>query len=154
VLSGPLLTSRPGAGDILRLRYLTCQRCGLKVKSEEKLAVPWDEGDLIAQVTALLPEGQAVALREQGITELPLAWLNAILKRHGLVIHASKARDAQRVVACTTQDGRVEPYGLFELRRIQSQAPGRTNGRRRQGREPQSNDREPEASVSGVTMAL
>jgi hypothetical protein len=127
-------TSRRGEGDILRLRYLACRRCGLKVRSEERLAVPWDEGDLVAQVKALLPEGQAVALREQGITELPLARLSAILTRHGYVIHATNDGDPQRVVACTNQDGRVEQYGLFELQQIWPRASGRTNGRRRQGR--------------------
>jgi hypothetical protein len=127
-------TSRPGAGEILRLRYLTCKTCGLKVRSEERLAVPWDEGDLVAQVKALLPEGQTVALRKQGITELPLHRLNAILTRHGYIIHATKGRDPRRVVACTADDGRVEPYGLFELRPIPPRASGRTNGRRRHGR--------------------
>jgi hypothetical protein len=47
-------TSRPGGGEILRVRYLVCRRCGLRVKSEERLAVPWDETDLVAQVKALL----------------------------------------------------------------------------------------------------
>jgi hypothetical protein len=65
-------TSRPGAGEILRLRYPTCRRCGLKVRSEERLAVPWDVGDLVTLLKALLPEGRAVALRDKGITELPL----------------------------------------------------------------------------------
>jgi hypothetical protein len=104
------------------------------VRSEEKLAVPWDEDDLVAQVKALLPEGQAVALREQGITELPLARLNTILKRHGLVIHAAKGGDPKRFVACTVCDGRVEPYGLFALRSMPPRASGRMNGRRRHGR--------------------
>ena len=79
-------TSRPGDGEILRLRHLTCRHCGLKVRSEERLAVPWDERDLVTLIKALLPKGQAVVLREQGITELSLARLNAILKRHGYVI--------------------------------------------------------------------
>ncbi len=47
------------------------------MKTEERLAVPWDEGDLVTQVKAWLPEGPAVALHNQGITELPLARLNA-----------------------------------------------------------------------------
>jgi hypothetical protein len=92
------------------------------VRSEEKLAVPWDEGDLVAQVKALLPEGQPVALREQGITELPLQRLNAILTRHGYVIHATKGGDPKRFVACTDQDGQVEQYGLFALRPMPPQA--------------------------------
>ena len=31
--------------------------CGLKVKTEERLVVPWNEGNLITQVQALLPGG-------------------------------------------------------------------------------------------------
>ena len=72
-------TTWPGHDDVVRMRYLTCRRCGLKVKTEERLAVPWDAEDLVAQVKALLPEGQAVALWDKGITELPLARLNARL---------------------------------------------------------------------------
>jgi hypothetical protein len=30
--------------------------CGLKVKTKERLAVPWDAEDLVDQVKALLPE--------------------------------------------------------------------------------------------------
>jgi hypothetical protein len=118
------------------VRYLTCRRCGLKVKTEERLAVPRDEGNLVAQVKALLPEWQAVALRDQGITELPLARLNMILSRNGCVIHATKGGDSKRFGACTAQDGRVEQYGLFELRQMQPRAPRRTSGRRRQGNSP------------------
>jgi hypothetical protein len=33
-------TSRPGDDDVVRIRYLICRRCGLKVKTEERLAVP------------------------------------------------------------------------------------------------------------------
>ena len=43
--------------------------CGLKVKTEERLVVPWNEGNLITQVQALLPEGQAVAQWDKSITE-------------------------------------------------------------------------------------
>jgi hypothetical protein len=53
--------------------------------------VPWDERNLVDQVKALLPEGQAVVLRDNGITELPLARLNARLGPEGYVIHASTA---------------------------------------------------------------
>jgi hypothetical protein len=100
------------------MRYLTCRRCGLKVKTEERLAVPWDEADLVDQVKALLPEGQAVALRDKGIFELPLAALNARLVPRGYVIRASKGGDAKQMVACTGEDGGVERFGLFELRPI------------------------------------
>jgi hypothetical protein len=117
-------TSRPGEGDIVRVRYLTCRHCGLKVKTEERLAVPWDEPALVAQVKALLPEGQAVALRDNGITELPLARLNARLAPRGYVIHASKGRDPKRYVACRDKDGRLEQYGQFELRPLLTAAQG------------------------------
>src|SRR5882672_6345985 len=91
-------TTRPGHDDVVRMRYLTCRRCGLKVKTEERLAVPWDVEDLVDQVKALLPEGQVVALRDKGITELPLMRLNAQLAPQGYVIHASKGRDRARLV--------------------------------------------------------
>jgi len=111
-------TTRPGHDDVVRMRYLTCRRCGLKVKTEERLAVPWDVGDLVDQVKALLPEGQAIALRDKGITELPLARLNARLLPYGYVIHASTGHDPKELVACTGEDGRVERFGLFKLRRL------------------------------------
>jgi hypothetical protein len=67
-------------------------------------------------VKALLPEGQAVALQDKGITELPLARLNAQLAPHGYVIHVTKGRDPKELVACTGEDGQVEQFGRFELR--------------------------------------
>jgi hypothetical protein len=126
-------TTRPGQDDVVRMRYLTCRRCGLKVKTEERLAVPWDGKDLVDHLKALLPEGQAVALRDKGITELPLARLNARLASQGYVIHARKGRDRTRLVACMDHDGKVTPYGVFELRPIAPEAPGRTNGTRGEG---------------------
>jgi hypothetical protein len=121
-------TTRPGHDDVVRMRYLTCRRCGLKVKTEERLAVPWDEADLVDQVKAWLPEGQAVVLRDKGITELPLGRLNARLAPHGYVIHASKGRDRTCLVACMDQDGKVTPYGVFELWPMLPEVAGRTNG--------------------------
>src|SRR5882724_11947639 len=117
-------TTRPGHEDIVRMRYLTCRRYGLKVKTHERLAVPWDAEDLVDQVKALLPEGQAVALRDKGITELPLAWLNARLACYGYIIHASKSQDAKHLVTCTGEVGRVEQFGLFEFRRMSPASPG------------------------------
>ena len=126
--------SHPGADDVLRVRYMTCRRCGLRVKSEEQLAVPWDARDLVALVQGLLPEGQPVYLRDRGIMELPLHGLNIRLARHGLMIHAAKVRDAKRFVACMDKDGRMERFGLFELRQLPPESPARTNGRRRKGK--------------------
>jgi hypothetical protein len=102
-------TTRPGHEDVVRMRYLTCRRCGLKVKTEERLAVPWEAADLVAQVQAWLPEGQAVALRDNGLTELPLARLKARLAPQGYVIRARKGRDRTRQVACLEHEGRVTP---------------------------------------------
>ncbi|MGH8057661.1 MAG: hypothetical protein ACREOH_10580 [Candidatus Entotheonellia bacterium] len=65
-----------------------------------------------------MPEGQQVYLRDRGIGTFPLAAVNAILEPLRYVIHATKARDRQRAVACMDRHGRVEPYGLFELRPI------------------------------------
>jgi hypothetical protein len=116
-------TTRRGDADVVRMRYLTCRRCGLKVKTEERLAVPWDAGDLVDQVKALLPEGQTVALWDKGITELPLARLNAWLATHGYMIHARTGQDHTRLVACMDHDGRVRSYGVFELRPMSPEAP-------------------------------
>jgi hypothetical protein len=127
-------TTRRGQNDIVRMRYLTCRRCRLKVKTHEQLAVPWDVGNLVTQVKALLPEGQAVVLRDKGITELPLAQLNARLLPYGYVIHARKGQDRTRLVACMDHHDKVTPYGVFELRPIAPEAPGRTNGTRGQGK--------------------
>ena len=127
-------TTRPGSGKVVRLRYLKCRRCGLRVKTEERLAVPWDESALVALVHTLLPEGTPVYLRDEEITELPLYGLNTLLARQGYVIHAAKVRDPQRFVACTDKQGRVERFGLFKLRPIPPEAPGDTNGKRRKGR--------------------
>ena len=55
-------------------------------------------------------------LRDRGIATLPLAVINTALDPMGFVIQARKARDAKRFVACIDKDGRVEQYGLFELR--------------------------------------
>jgi hypothetical protein len=109
-------TTRRGQDDVVRMRYLTCRRCRLKVKTEERLAVPWDAEDFVDQVKAWLPEGQTVALRDKGITELPLARLNNRLEPLGYVIHASRGRGSKRMVMCTGDEGEVERFGVFELR--------------------------------------
>jgi hypothetical protein len=113
------------------VRYRRCQRCELRVRTEEHLSVPWDERDLVAQVKQLLPEGQAVALWKHGITTLPLAGLNRILEKHRLRIHASKGSDPTQMVACVNDYGKGEENGLFELRRKQPQTSERTNRRAR-----------------------
>jgi hypothetical protein len=53
------------------VRYLTCRRCGLKVKTEERLAVPWNERDLMALVAQAFPEGavaDVATLKMQGLS--------------------------------------------------------------------------------------
>jgi len=102
------------------------------VKTPERFAVPWDEADLVDQVKAWLPEGQAMALRDKGMTELPWARLDARLFPCGDVMHARKGQD--RMVACADQDGRVTPDGLFELGPMPPEAPARTHGTRVQGK--------------------
>ena len=82
--------------------------------------VPGDEDDLVEQVKTLLPEGKAVALQDKGITELPLARLNARLAPHGYVIHARKSRDTKYSVMGTSDDAREKPFELFELRPMSS----------------------------------
>jgi hypothetical protein len=75
-----------------------------------------------------------MALRDKGITELPLARLNARLLPYGYVIHARKGQDRTRLVACADQDGRVTPCGLFDLGPMPPKVPARTNGMRVQGK--------------------
>jgi hypothetical protein len=124
--------SLPQQDALHRVRYHKCLRCGLRAKTEERPAVPWDDADLVAEVKTRLPEGQVVALHDQGITELPLAWLNARLAAHGYVIHARKGWDRTRRVGCMDEAGRVALYGLFELRPMK--ASGRVPGKRRRGK--------------------
>jgi hypothetical protein len=123
--------SLPQEDALHRIRHHKCGRCGLRVKTEERLVNPWDEADLLTQVKALLPEGQAVALRDQGISELPLAGLNARLSAQGYAIDATKGSDLQRLVACTAEAGQVEWFGVFELRRLSPEASGGVPGKRR-----------------------
>jgi hypothetical protein len=79
-------TSRPGQGHILRVRYLTCQRCSLKVKTEERLAVPWNKQDFKALVAQVFPENTVVnvaTLKVHGLLAEDLSRLNAHLLPHG-----------------------------------------------------------------------
>jgi hypothetical protein len=93
------ITSRPGKGGVVRVRYLTCRRCGLKVKTEERLAVPWDERDFMALVAQVFPE-DAVAdvamLKMRGLLDGELSPLNACLVPHGW--HLDLVRDQGGVV--------------------------------------------------------
>lgn len=92
-------TTRPGHDDTVRVRYLTCRRCGLKVKTEERLAVPWDEGTLVALVAQIFPEGvvaDVAALREQRMLGGGLSRLNARLVPHGWQLDL--VRDRGRIV--------------------------------------------------------
>jgi hypothetical protein len=102
---------------------MICRRCALRVKTEERLAVPWNNQDLVALVSVLLPEGKSISLDDQGITKLLLSGLNATLAQHGLRIHATRGSDSKRLVDCTDKDGRVEQFGLFELRKIKERKP-------------------------------
>src|SRR5256885_7687539 len=51
---------------------------------------------LLALVRAILPLGQGVHLRDKGVTELPLAELNAALAPLGFTVHAVKVGDPKR----------------------------------------------------------
>jgi hypothetical protein len=72
----------------------------------------------VALLRVLLPEGERRYLCDVGILTLPLAHLNAVLAPLGSVIQGTKTRSAARFVLCTDARGEVEPYGLFELRRV------------------------------------
>ena len=99
-------------------RNYRCRQCSLAMVTEERPAVLWEERALVELVNTLLPLGQPVYLRDQGITTLPLSGLNALLKKQGFYIYAAKVRDAKRLVACTDKASRIERFGLFELRTI------------------------------------
>ena len=83
--------------------------------------MPWGDADLLAQVQALLPEGEPVDLRDHGVTELPLAALNARLAPLGYRIHASQRWHEAKAVTCRGPNDRVRWYALFALQRL---APG------------------------------
>ena len=92
-------TSRLGQGDVVRVRYLTCRRCGLKVKTEERLAVPWDERDFLGLVAEAFPEdvvADVATLKTQGLLSGDLSPLNAHLIPHGWQLDL--VRDQARVV--------------------------------------------------------
>jgi hypothetical protein len=107
-------TSRPGKGDIVRIRYLTCRRCGLKTKTEERLAVPWDERDLMALVAQTFPEDIVIdleTLKTQGLLGESLSQLNARLVPHGWQLELVKDRGQEVCVV------RRRPYGGCRGRR-------------------------------------
>ncbi len=106
---------RPGPWPAKHRSY-RCSRCGLAMVTDERPAVPWSEPDLVALVKSLLPPGHPVYLHDQGITTLPLSGLNTLLEPQGFYIHAAKVRHLKRFVACTDKQGRLEHFGLFELR--------------------------------------
>ena len=81
------------------MRYLTCQRCGLKVKTEERLAVPWDERDFLGLVAEAFPEdamADVATLETQGLLGGGLSRLNACLASYGWQLDLM--RDQERVV--------------------------------------------------------
>jgi hypothetical protein len=121
-------TSRPGKGDIVRLRYLTCRRCGLKVKSEERLVVPWDRGDFMTLVAQMFPEDAAVdiaTLKPQGLLGENLSKLNACLVPHGSQLEL--VRDQRRVVGVVRR--RILPVGLERTSGESDKGRSRRHGR-------------------------
>jgi hypothetical protein len=112
-------TRRLGGVFPRKRRYYRCAKCALHVVTEERVESGWDEAQLVETMRALLPEGEEVYLRDKGIAELGLYAINAVLERFGLVVMARKVRDAHRFVACRDRQGKVEPFGLFELRGIE-----------------------------------
>jgi DNA-directed RNA polymerase subunit RPC12/RpoP len=111
-------TRRVAAWFPQKRRYYRCERCRLRLVTEERPAVAWDERALADLLRELLPEDEAVYLRDKGIASLGLYALNRILAPFGLVLVARKVRDARRFVACRDRYGGVEHFGLFALQRI------------------------------------
>ena len=109
-------TSRPDTGNIVRVRYLTCRSCSLKVKTEERLAVPWGERDVMALVEQAIPEDTVAdveTLKTHGLLSGDLSRLNAYLIPHGWQLEL--VRDQGQVVGVVR-------------RRMLSEALGATNG--------------------------
>ena len=102
---------------MVRMRYLTCRRCGLKVKTEERLAVPWGDAALVEQVRRYYPRANRGAVG-QGHHRAAVGAAECSAGTAGYVISARKGRDAKRLVVCTGEEGRVEQFGLFELRQV------------------------------------
>jgi hypothetical protein len=74
----------------------------------------------VALIQLLFPLEQPVYPRTRyGWQTFPLAQINHLLVPEGLVIHAAKTRKAEQLIACSDAHGQVEPYGLFELRRLE-----------------------------------
>jgi hypothetical protein len=121
-------TSRPGKGAIVRLRYLTCRRCGLKVKTEERLAVPWDQGDFMTLVAQAFPEGVVVdleTLKTQGLLAESLSQLNARFLPYSWQLEL--VRDQRRVVGVVRR--RILPVGLERTSGESDKGRSRRHGR-------------------------
>jgi hypothetical protein len=99
-------------------RYYRCERCGLRLVTEEQPAVGWDGQMLVAMLREVLPDGETVYLRDKGIAALGLYAINRVLQPLGLVLVARKVRESRRFVACRDRSGCVEPFGLFALQRV------------------------------------
>ena len=111
-------TRRVAAWFPQKRRYYRCRRCQLRLVTQESPAVGWDGQTLVALLRELIPEGEAVYLRDKGMVSLGLFALNRVLAPLGLVLQARKVRDARRFVACRDRYGGVEHFGLFALQRI------------------------------------
>ena len=97
-------TSRLG-----EVRYpcsLACWHCGLKVRTEERMSVPWGEAELLAQVKALLPERQPVYSRDRRLTAFLLDALNGRPAPLGYYMHASLGCDAAKTETRAGRKGR------------------------------------------------
>ena len=90
---------------------------------------------LLALVHLLLPEGQPIALRLlYGWQTFPLAEINDLLRHadtdlgQAWTIHATGGRAPSQLVTCTTPEGGIARYGVFELRRLPIMAVSRREG--------------------------
>jgi hypothetical protein len=124
-----ITTSRAGEGEILRVRYLTCRCCGLKVKTEERLAVPWDERDFLGLVAEAFAEdavADVATLETQGILGEGLSRLNAHLIPHGwqLDLVWDRGRIVGVVRQRTSADVRGGTNGNLDKRRSRRHGTG------------------------------
>jgi hypothetical protein len=128
------------------VRYLTCLSCGLKVKTEERLAVPWDERDFMALVAQVFPEDTIInvaIMKAQGLLGDGLSQLNAHLVPHswqlepvrdqGLVVGIVRRRMSSEVLGGTNAvlEGKI---ARAQKRRVLSQAKEDGQGRAQEAR--------------------
>jgi hypothetical protein len=111
--------SLPQDNVLHRVRYHKCLHCELRVKTEERLAVPWGGQDAMALVAQVFPEdavADVATLREKGLLGGDLSRLNAHLLPHGWQLdlvwdHGQLVGVVRRRISPEASGGTVTPRG-------------------------------------------